>query len=204
MIRYGTSPTSNAFHVSGQLGVRRAGRTDACSVTRCSRDTSTCYGPDQRERRLRASARPPRPADPDRPTGASRRHIPQSGRFSSARSAGSGATLSRTFSNVPRLTANGNKCTRSLAARARCAQLFGGDKDQIGRSEQRLFARGDLARLRRARRQVVDAVIDRQRRIERGNHVAGQRRRQERPHHRPRRADRRHPAVDARASASTG
>ena len=64
-------------------------------------------------------------------------------------------------------------------------QLLGRDEHEIRLPEQLLFARDDLPGAVRARRQVVDAVVDRHLRIDGADHVERERRRQERPENRP-------------------
>src|SRR5439155_1554651 len=56
-------------------------------------------------------------------------------------------------------------------------QLLGCDEDQVGPPEHRLLARRDPPRLGRARREIVDAVVDEERRIE----LVDQRMRERRP-----------------------
>ena len=84
-----------------------------------------------------------------------------------------------------RLTPNGNRCTRWLKSRGALAQLLRGDEDQVGVAEQLLFARRNPPRLRRARGEIVDAVVDGQPAVEAHHQIARERRRQERPGDRP-------------------
>ena len=61
-------------------------------------------------------------------------------------------------------------------------------------AQARTLALHDSARLMGARRQIVDAVVNTQLRIDRLNQVECQRRRQERPDDRPRESDSAHPS----------
>ena len=75
-------------------------------------------------------------------------------------------------------------------------QLLGRDEHEVGLPEEALFARDDLPGARRARREVVNAVVDRHLRIDHVNQVEGKRRRQERPENRPAEAHGFHPAPE--------
>jgi len=70
------------------------------------------------------------------------------------------------------------------------------DEDEIGGAQEPRLALRDPPRRPRARGQVVDAVVDRQRRIQLSYQVPSERCGQERPHDRPREARRTHPSPD--------
>ncbi len=75
------------------------------------------------------------------------------------------------------------------------AKFLRGDKHQVGALEHRHLAGADAARFRRARSEIVDAVIDRDQRVEMINQLVRQRRRQEGPDHRPAEPHGAHPAA---------
>ncbi len=82
-------------------------------------------------------------------------------------------------------------------SRRALAQLFGRDKNQIGRAEQVFFAGHDALRVGGARRKFIDTVIDRGHRSELADQVEHERRRQECPDDRARKAGRPDPARQA-------
>ena len=81
-------------------------------------------------------------------------------------------------------------------ARGALAQSLRRHEHEIRLREEPLLARDDPLRAGRARRQVVDAVVDGELRIERVDQVERDRCRQKRPDDGPVKADRAHPAAE--------
>ena len=172
-------PTSKPLTYRGTSACARLPRR--CTFgQRSSTDTSVCAGPDEREGDVRhpgCDLRQERLIDPL----VEAAHVADDGPLERHEIRGQRRPVVADAIELLEVHAERKQVHAVAEFRRPLTQLLRRHEHQVRLAEQLLLARHDLAGRRRARGQVVDAVVDRQLRIEIADQIERERRRQKRP-----------------------